>query len=136
VSTFEDIVSGLVVHGWHGGWRASYLRMAPRLGIEFNVEDVGIRTWEQLPDEAAREEALVCLFQAYWRNITDQDVRNDLDEKSEFGRASAALRERLGLPGADPSKVMVMVDHQSLAEVLEELDRLRLAARRWPTDTD
>lgn len=134
MSTFDDIISGLVVDSWHAGWRASYLRMRHQLGVSLNVEDIGIRTWEQLPDEDARMDALACLFKAYWRSITDQDIRNDLDAKGEFGQASAALRSRLG---ADHTGVVeVMVGRQQLAQVLAELDSLRIAARRWDADTD
>lgn len=134
MSTFENIVAGIVVNSWHAAWRASYQRMRHQLGVTANVEDIGIRTWEQLPDEEARMDALGCLFVAYWRNTTDQDIRNELDEKAEFGAASAELRNLVDVAATGAEWVGVNI--RALAEVLEELDRLRLAARRFSDESE
>lgn len=131
---FEDIVKTLIVSGWHGAWRAAHQQIVTEAGGSYNVVDVGRRAWRNLPDDRDRARALDALFEAYWRNTLDFDIRNSL-ESHETTRDAAELRTATE-DAARSGHEDVMVTARALARVLEDLEHLRLHRRHGPTYAD
>lgn len=133
-AAFEDIIDRLIVDGWHGAWRAARTRAQTHTDSFVTARDIGIDAWNATPAED-RSEALGTLFDAYYKAMADQDIRNSIEQDPDVGKDTAALRtaiEEARETGADA----VRVDAQSLARVLADLETWHIHRRHCPTYTE
>ncbi|HEY5834658.1 hypothetical protein [Streptomyces sp.] len=127
---FEDIIGRLIVDGWHGAWRAARIKLTTHArGDDFaTARDIGTEAWNSTPQDD-RPAALGALFDAYFKAGMDQAIRNSIEADPDLGEDFAVLRAAIDAVRQTSAR-MAMVDVQSLARVLAELESAHLH-RRW-----
>lgn len=129
-AAFEDIIGRLVVEGWHGAWRAARTRAQTHTDSFVTARDIGVDAWNALPVEE-RPDALGTLFDGYFKAMCDQDIRNSIEQDPDVGKDTAALRNAIE-EARETGTDVVLVDAQSLARVLADLETWHIHRRHCP----
>lgn len=127
---FEDIVSNLIVSGWHAAWRSAQLKLHTHTDDFATAIDIGREAWGSVPADQMQD-ALDELFNAYWKATSDQDIRNGLEETPEVGVDIAAIHAAID-HAARTGVAEVTVGLRAVARVMADMEALHIHRRYCP----
>lgn len=135
---FDEITASLAISGWHAAWQSAHLQLQAAAKTEddfVRIHEIGRAAMAKVPADQ-RQDALDTLYEAYWNNRNDWDIRRLLEGNDTLARAMVLSLHQAVAAARRAGRLTVTVELDHLAAVLEQLDTARLHRRHCPELND